>query len=327
MFKKTYANIIATIQRAHHALIVSHRKPDGDTIGAALALRHYCLGLNKTVTNFCLDPAAEYLHFLPDAAALGPHHAVWTDPTVDLVIVVDSGDLRYAGVEDLVPRLPRPYTLINIDHHVTNPGYGQINLVDSTASSTCEIVYHLLDSVRAVDHAVATCLLTGLITDTGNLTNLATTASAVHVASRLVAKGANLSLISKHTLQHRPFNTLRLWGRALARLHEDPKTGMVVTALALQDIHDCNADDEAVSGISNFLNGLDQAASKAVLVLTQTAPDVIKGSLRTTNPLLDVTEFAKLYGGGGHKKAAGFTLAGNLEIISNGYVIHPIEKL
>lgn len=326
MFKKTYVQIIETIQQAKHVLIVSHRKPDGDTIGAGLALRHYCRNLDKAVTNFCLDPVAEYLHFLPEATALGPHHGIWSSPNVDVVMVVDAGDLHYAGVADLIPKLPGRYRLVNIDHHVTNPGYGHINLVDSTTSSTCEIVYHLLDSVRAIDHTIATCLLTGLITDTGNLTNLATTASAVEVASRLVAKGANLSLISKHALQYRPFNTLRLWGRALERLHEDPKTGMVVTALSLQDIHDCNADDEAVSGISNFLNGLDQAATKAILVLTQTAPDVIKGSLRTTNPLLDVTEFAKLYGGGGHKKAAGFTLAGNLEIILNDYVIHPTQK-
>lgn len=323
MFNKTYAHIIDTIHQAKHILIVSHRKPDGDTIGSALALRHYCSSLGKAVTNFCVDPAAEYLHFLLDANQLGPHQTIWQSADVDVVIVVDSGDLRYAGVADFVPQLPGPITLINIDHHVTNPGYGDINLVDSTASSTCEIVYHLLDSVRAVDHSIATCLLTGLITDTGNLTNLATTASAVQVASKLVAKGANLSLISKHALHHRPFNTLRLWGRALERLHEDPKTGMVVTALTLQDIHECNADDEAVSGISNFLNGLDEAAHKAILVLTQTAPHVIKGSLRTTNPLLDVTEFAKLYGGGGHKKAAGFTMSGNLEITPTGYVIHP----
>jgi phosphoesterase RecJ-like protein len=326
MLNASHSQIIVALQQAHHVLIVSHRKPDGDTIGSGLALRHYCLRLGKQVTNYCVDAPADYLQFLPDAHTLGPQSSAWSNKDVDVVVVVDSGDLNYAGVADLVPLLPGPYTLINIDHHVTNPKYGQLNLVDSDASSTCEIVYHLLNSVDAVDHTIATCLLTGLITDTGNLTNLATTASAVAVASKLVAKGANLSLIAKHALQHRPFNTLRLWGKALERLHEDPKTGMIVTALTLEDIHDCNVDDEAVSGISNFLNGLDQAANKAVLVLTQTAPDVIKGSLRTTNPLIDVAEFAKLHGGGGHKKAAGFTIAGNLELTPTGYVIHPTQS-
>lgn len=318
-----HAEIIGVLQRAHHVLVISHRKPDGDTIGSGLAIRHYALSLGKTVTNFCVDAPADYLQFLPDAHQLGPQPGIWKSPEVDVVVVVDSGDLRYAGVADFLPQLPGPYTLINIDHHVTNPKYGQINLVDSEASSTCEIVYHLLESAQAVDHTIATCLLTGLITDTGNLTNLATTASSVSVASKLVAKGANLSTIAKHALQHRPFNTLRLWGKALERLHEDPQTGMIVTALTLEDIHDCNVDDEAVSGISNFLNGLDQAADKAVLVLTQTAPGIIKGSLRTRNPLIDVTEFAKLHHGGGHKKAAGFTIQGTLELTPTGYVIHP----
>lgn len=321
-----HADILGVLQSGNHILIVSHRKPDGDTIGSGLALRHYALGLGKRVTNYCVDAPAEYLQFLPDAHLLGPQPRVWDDATVDVVVVVDSGDLRYAGVADFVPRLPGKYTLIDIDHHVTNPKYGQLNLVDSEASSTCEIVYHLLNSANAIDHTIATCLLTGLITDTGNLTNLATTASSVEVASKLVAKGANLSLIAKHALQHRPLNTLRLWGKALERLHEDPQTGMIVTALTLEDIHGCNVDDEAVSGISNFLNGLDQAADKAILVLTETEPGLIKGSLRTRNPLIDVTEFAKLHNGGGHKKAAGFSIKGTLEITPNGYVIHPTES-
>ncbi|MFA6475266.1 MAG: DHH family phosphoesterase [Patescibacteria group bacterium] len=323
MFNAIHTEIITALQQANHVLIISHRKPDGDTIGAGLAIRHYCHSLNKPVQNYCLDPAADYFHFLPEANTLGPQNNVWLDKSIDVIVVVDAGDLGYAGVAEQIAGLPQKYTLINIDHHVTNTNFGQINLVASTASSACEVVYHLLESVRAIDHTIATCLLTGLITDTGNLTNLATTASAVQVASRLVSKGANLAHITKQALNHRTYTTLKLWGRALQRLHEDAKTGMVVTTLTLEDLLDCQADDEDISGISNFLNGLDQSADKAILVLVQTAPDVIKGSLRTTNPLLDVTEFAKLYGGGGHKKAAGFTTSGTLTLTPTGYAITP----
>lgn len=318
-----YQKIIQTMSQAQRILTVSHRKPDGDTIGSALALAHYAERLGKPYHCFCIDSPASYLQFLPKARELGPHTEVWSRPDIDVIIVVDAGDLKYAGVDQYIANLPQHYTLINIDHHVTNTGYGHINLVDSSASSACEIVYRLLNSVRAIDRNIATCLLTGLITDTGSFSNLATTASAIDTASQLLAKGANLPQISKQALQYRPYNTLKLWGRALERLHEDPKTGMIVTAVTLEDIHECNADEEAVSGISNFLNGLEQANTHAVLVLTQSQPDLIKGSLRTTNPLIDVTEFAKLYGGGGHKKAAGFTLKGNLAVTPNGYVITP----
>jgi phosphoesterase RecJ-like protein len=323
MDTQIHQRILTALQASKRILIVSHRKPDGDTIGAALALAHYCERVGKPYRCFCVDTPAPYLQFLPKAHEVTNDPMAWTAPDLDVVVVVDAGDLKYAGVDQLVQTIPGAYTLIDIDHHVTNPGYGQINLVDSTASSTCEIVYHLLDSVRAVDRRTATCLLTGLITDTGSFSNLATTASAVDVAAKLLAKGANLPQISKQALQYRPYNSLKLWGRALERLHEDPTTGMIVTAVTLQDIHECNADEEAVSGISNFLNGLDQAAEKIIMVLAQSQPGVIKGSLRTTHPLLDVTEFAKLYGGGGHKKAAGFSLTGTLELTPTGYVIKP----
>lgn len=323
MVKQLHQRIVSVLADAKRVLIVSHRKPDGDTIGAALALAHYCEGLNKPYQCFCVDAPAPYLQFLPKAHEVTNDVRVWQAPDLDVVVVVDAGDLKYAGVDQLITTIPNKFTLINIDHHVTNPGYGDINLVDGVASSTCEIIFHLLDGVRAVNHGVATCLLTGLITDTGSFSNLATTASAIGVAAKLVAKGASLPQISKHALQYRPYNTLKLWGRALERLHEDPNTGMVVTAITLDDIHECNADDEAVSGISNFLNSLDQAAEKIILVLTQSQPGLVKGSLRTTSPLLDVTEFAKLYGGGGHKKAAGFSVAGTLKLTPTGYAIKP----
>jgi len=323
MLNETHANIITTLRQAKRVLLISHKKPDGDTIGSNLALAQFCATEHIPYYCYCVDTPADYMQFLPRANELGPNELVWSDPTIDVVVTVDCGDLKYAGVADKITLLPSTYTLINIDHHFTNPGYGDINLVDSTASSACEVVYHLLESVRAITHDIATCLLTGLITDTGSFSNLATTSSAVAAASALMAKGANLPQISKNALQHRPYSTLRLWGRALERLHEDSKTGMIVTALSLSDIRECEADEEAVSGISNFLNGLEQSAEKAILVLTQSQPGVIKGSLRTTNPLLDVTEFAKLYGGGGHKKAAGFTLNGTLEITPHGYTIHP----
>lgn len=313
--------VIEIIGRAQHPLIVSHPKPDGDTIGAALAIAHYCEQLDKPFSFFCVDRPAAYWQFLPKAHMIGPHEEIWVGGIIDLIIVVDASDLSYAGIEQHIAKITKSITVINIDHHVTNTHFGEINLVDSAAAATCEIVYRLLDHVRAIDRNIATCLLTGIITDTGSFSNLATTASAVAIASQLLAKGADLSQIARQALSFRPYNTLKLWGRALERLHQDPHTGMIVTAITLDDIHECDADPDAISGISNFLNSLEDVSQRAVLVLTQSEPGIIHGSLRTTNPLLDVSEFAKLYGGGGHKKAAGFSIQGILEMNDKGYVI------
>lgn len=322
----SYADIIKAIHKSRAIIIVSHRKPDGDTAGAALALAHYLESVEKPYSLYCVDVVGPEIAFLPKAGEIGPHEEVWGSAEFDMVVVLDASDLKHAGVAEKVKTPERPRTVINIDHHHTNLRYGDYNLVISDASSTCEIVYYLLDSVRAVTREVANCLLTGVVTDTGSFSNLATTASSVQAASQLVAKGANLSNITRQALQYRPLATLKLWGRALERLHVDAKTGMVVTAIGLDDIAECKADDEAVSGISNFLNGLEQAAEKAVMVITQSQPGVIKGSLRTTNPLIDVSEFAKLHGGGGHKKAAGFTINGTLTITDHEYTITPIAS-
>ncbi len=322
----SYADIISALHKSHGIIIVSHRKPDGDTAGAALALAHYLESMQKSYSLYCVDKVGPEIAFLPKAEKIGPHEDIWESPEFDTVVVFDAGDLTHAGVTEKVNTPTHPRTVINIDHHHTNLRYGDYNIVISNASSTCEVVYYLLDSVRAVTRDIANCLLTGVVTDTGSFSNLATTASSVQAASQLVAKGANLSHITRQALQYRPLATLRLWGRALERLHVDKKTGMVVTAIGLNDITECNANDEAVSGISNFLNGLEQAAEKAIMVVTQSQPGVIKGSLRTTNPLIDVSEFAKLHGGGGHKKAAGFTINGTLTITDHDYTITPITS-
>ncbi|MDP3971041.1 MAG: DHH family phosphoesterase [bacterium] len=322
MVNHTHKEILQQIDHAQHVVLVSHRGPDGDTVGSALALQQYIDALGKKVTCYCVNETPPHLGFLLNSEKIGPHNTVWNDDTVDLVIVLDSGDLVHAGVAEYIPNGPdRKWPVICIDHHITNKQYGDFNLINSEASSTCEIVYGLLEDTNAINKDIATCLLTGLITDTGSFSNLATTASSVHTASKLLSLGANLQQIAKHALNYRPYTTLKLWGRALERLHEDEKTGMIVTVITLDDITECNADSEAVSGISNFLNDLEQAAEKAIMVLAQTTPGVIKASLRTTNPLIDVSEFAKLNGGGGHKKAAGFTINGTLEHTNNGYEI------
>lgn len=318
--------ILHQLLNSRHVLLVCHRGPDGDTLGSALALAQYLDNNGISSTVFCVDTPPPYLQYLPKSYLVGPHHTAWQDPSVDTIVVVDTSDPNHAGITDYLRHIKETrsdeVTTITIDHHATNQGYGDINYIESEASSACELVYNILRDANGITHDIATCLLTGIITDTGSFSNLATTASAIHAASDLVSQGANVPVIQKNALHHRPYNTLKLWGRALERLHEDHRTGMIVTVITQDDVLECNADGEAISGISNFLNGLRDAADKGILVLSQSRPGVIKGSLRTTSPLIDVSEFAKLYGGGGHKKAAGFSIEGTLNYSPHhGYVI------
>ena len=295
-------------------MLVMHQQPDGDAAGACLALAHYLDTIEKPHTCFCIDELSPTYRFLPGINKIQTHESHWHPERVlfDLVIVVDAGDLRYAGIADYIDQLDHDFMIINIDHHATNEHYGDHNLVVTTASSTCEIVHDLLHSIDVLNKDMATCLMTGLVTDTGGFTNLATTSSAIDAASKLLLKGANMKHITNKTLQNRSYTTLKLWGRALERLTPSP-SGVVVTYITQQDIQECEADKEAVEGVANYLNSLDeQTDAKAVLLLSEREPGVIKGSLRTTHPLIDVSKLATLLGGGGHKKAAGFTIPGTL---------------
>ncbi|MFA6027354.1 MAG: DHH family phosphoesterase [Patescibacteria group bacterium] len=313
--------ILQEIKAAKKALLIAHQKPDGDTAGAALAMAHFLEDSGKEFAVFSKHELNPNLHFLPKAEIWQTDHQIIVKADYDLLIVLDSGDLQYAGIAEHVDRLNHQYTIINIDHHPTNTNYGHHNLINSDASSTCEIVYDLLNGAKALNKKIATCLLTGIVTDTNGFSNLATTSKAVETAGQLLLHGASLKDITLRTLQHRPINTLKLWGRALQRLTKDGKTGMILTAITQEDLIECNADNSATEGVANFLNSLEEAKNSTIAVLSQGEPGKIKVSLRTTSPLLDVSKFAKLMGGGGHKKAAGFTIKGTLKSTTYGWKI------
>lgn len=313
-FEQQYKQIFGAINAASHVMLVMHQKPDGDTAGSALAMAHYLDAIEKPHTAFCVDELSPTLRFLPGREKLTTDTSHWhpDHAKFDLVIVFDSGDLKYAGIADHVDQLTHDFTIINIDHHDTNPEYGDHNLVVTTASSTCEIVHDLLKSVNALNKDIANCLMTGLVTDTGGFTNLATTAASIDAAGQLLLKGANMRHITGRTLQNRSFTTLKLWGRALERLVVSP-AGIVTTVITQKDLTECHADESAVEGVANFLNSLDeQTDAKAILVLAERPDGTVKGSFRTTHPLIDVSKLATLLGGGGHTKAAGFSIKGSL---------------
>lgn len=323
-----YKNIFSAIDRAQHVMLTMHRKPDSDTVGSCLAIAHYLDSINKPHTCFCVDELPSSLHFLPgkEKATSDPSHWDPKRAQFDLLIVLDSGDLAYNGIEPYVQNLKQNFTIINIDHHATNRRYGHQNLVLDTASSTCEIVHRMLHSVGAINKNIATCLLAGLIYDTGSFTNLATTASSIETASQLLLHGANIKQISQKIMRNQRVATLQLWGRALERLHVDPY-GFATTAITYQDLKECAVDSEAIEGVANFLNNLDSHAdTRAVLVLSEIKPGLVKGSFRTKHPLMDVSKLATLLGGGGHKKAAGFTLPGHLLFSEGRWMVQPINR-
>ncbi|MBU0671048.1 MAG: DHH family phosphoesterase [Patescibacteria group bacterium] len=319
--KEIYINIKKEIDAAKNILLITHKNPDGDAAGSMLALASFLEKEDKNFTCLTADPVGDNLVFLPNSLAISQDAGIIKKEKFDLLFVLDSSDLKHTNMEEEINEIRNDIKIINIDHHFTNIKYGDINHVIDDASSTCEVLFYFLDEHRAVNKTIATCLLTGIMTDTGGFQNSATTPGAINIASTLMNKGVNLQHISKFALDAKPVNTLKLWGRALQRLKINNKNKVISTVITQKDLDECNATEEAMEGVANFLNELDQAQDGVVMVLSEREEGKVKGSLRTTNPLIDVSKLAKILGGGGHKKAAGFSVDGKLVETENGWQI------
>lgn len=305
---------------AKKILIIAHQKPDGDALGSGLAFSEFLDALGKQNDFFALGPVSSTADFLPSRKKVIDNFHQISLLNYDLLVILDCGDLKQTGIEAELRALPAEFPIINIDHHQTNENFGTLNILDAESSSTAEIVFSLFEQLNfSLSKDAATLLLTGLITDTANFSNPATTFSSLETAGKLLARGARLGEISSNVLQNKSLDVLKFWGTILSRLTENKELGVVTTVITKEDLELANLDEEALEGVTNFLNNLKGA--KMVLVLKALEDGKIKGSFRTTTPGIDVSLLAKTFGGGGHAKAAGFTIPGKLVKIEGGWRI------
>jgi bifunctional oligoribonuclease and PAP phosphatase NrnA len=309
-------NLVETINNSKKILLISHINPDGDTLGSSGAIGFYIeRQLGKLVDLFCIDQIPENFKFL-DIDQFYINKKMLDINSYDLIITLDCADMRRTGIEELLQTIKGKTTLINIDHHGTNPNYGDINIVDLETSSTCEIVFNLFKKHNLnLDKSISTCLLTGILTDTSYFSNAATTSQSIQASSFLMNQGVSSKEILESVWKNQKLETLRLWGQVLEKLHFNEEH-QIVTAVIKGD---AQIDPNIFEGFSNFLTIIHEA--NIVLVLSQLKDDLIKASMRTTKDHIDVAKIAKLFGGGGHSKAAGFSVPGQLLETENGWQI------
>lgn len=297
-------------------IVVCHRRPDGDALGSLLAMGEYLRSIGKQAEMYCFDSIPSYFQYLPGVEKIkNSQDEFWKNTRAALV--VDCGDLTMPGVE-LEAFVGKQ--IAAIDHHVSNPRYGKVNIVLPETASTAEILLQYFNSGNfAITKDIATCLLTGIYTDTDAFSNLGTTPESLAAAAELLKLGANFKEITANTLQNKTIPSLKIWGRALERLRMDHEKGIAVTVIREADLIECQATLDDTEGIASLLNHL--ADVKMSMVLREQADGTVKGSLRTTNELIDVSKVAKLLGGGGHAKAAGFTVKGKIIETDKGWKI------
>lgn len=228
----------------------------------------------------------------------------------DLIVLVDTADMAllgslYTDHVDLFSELP----LLNIDHHISNQRFGQVQLIDSTAASATEVLYGWFQSQPTwrefLDADLATLLLTGLITDTRSFQNPNTTPRSLEVAAELLEMGARQQEIIQHIYKTKPLSTLKIWGRALNRIQMDPTAGIVWSVISKEDLQEMEAASRETHGILDELISTVPNADVHIL-FTEIEEGGLKASMRSTSAIDASRLAAEIYRGGGHARAAGF---------------------
>ncbi len=285
--------------------LIPHQNPDGDAIGAVAALGLYLKKHNKNVEIFCTTEVPHHLQHMPLANTVVSDPTLWDKPC-DAIVVCDSGDASYAGIDKYLKK-NKEATVVVIDHHPNNAHFGDINLVSTVHSSTCELLYdYFVANQVVITPDMATNLLCGIMYDTGSFTNSATSKKSLMVAGILVKLGGALTKVVHYLYKDKQVTTLKLWGKAMSNLRHDTEHDVVYMCLTLEDMRACGADEDSANGVANFMSILKDG--RIHMVLREQQNGMVKVSMRTKRDDTDVAEIAREFGGGGHKKAAGFTI-------------------
>lgn len=300
---------------ANNVLIATHENPDGDACGSALALALYLQNLGKNFQIFAKGRVPDFLFFLPLVDKMTTDAKIF-ERKWDLIICLDATSSSRAFVPN---ELAAKTVMINIDHHITNENFGLYNIVDPGASSTAEIVFDFFKAIDyPMDRRLASCLLTGILTDTGGFSHPNTTVKTMAVASELMKKGTKIHQIFNHVVHNKSLSGLRLWGMALSRIQANPKLDLAYTYITADDLINYSVPEEEIDGLVNFLNVI---SDYSVVMLFKIDRGSAKASIRTKRDDIDVSRLAMAFGGGGHQKAAGFSLPWRLEEINGKLVV------
>lgn len=282
-------------------------QPDGDNVGSSLAL---CLALQKLGKKavFVIDDNIPELYRFLKGAREAEKPSSYAEIDFDLVIAMDCGDIERIGK---VSQLIGKTKLVNIDHHISNTKFGEINLVEENASATAEIAYKLIKSMGIfIDKDIADCIYTGIVTDTGMFQYSNTSEETHSIAAELIIAGVNPTDIFNKIYQNSPKEKVMLMGEALKSLEFFNNDMVSCISISKAQIESIGEEDIDTEGIVNL--GRDIAGVEVAIFLKQKEPNLVKVSLRSKS-YIDVSIIAKDFGGGGHIRAAGCAISGSLE--------------
>ena len=304
-------DVVGVLRARSSFMFVSHVKPDGDTLGAGLALGMALKALGKRVGYFQQDPVPRILRFLPDTQYVSRDVALDL-PADTLWVFCDMSDSSRAG--EFLPAIERG-NMLNIDHHLGNSRFAGLNYILEKEASTGTCVLRILKALRAeITPEIATCILTTIMTDTGAFMHTNTTADVLRMSAEMMNAGADKPLITEEIFANKRFAATKLLGLALggARLEEQGRYCWTVVDEAM--LRACNADGEDTEEIVQHLRAVEGVEAAA---LFKDFDGAVRVSLRSSGTV-NVQAAAASVGGGGHFMASGLTYPGDLPAAIDG---------
>lgn len=303
-------------------IVASHMNPDGDTLGSAIAMKVLLRTFGHEVLHVCPDPVPRSLAFLP-----GAHEVVQIVPEDwqrDAgVVTLDAADLGRFG--PLSAQLGSMHPLVDVDHHISNPLFGDVNVVLTDAAATGEVVYRLFRHFGVpIDSEAAHGMYVALVTDTGRFAYEATHVGSHEMAADLLRAGVQPGRVYRMLYERVELAEVRIRGLAMQGMHLSPCGRIAWTTISREMLDQVGAREEHTEGLVETLRTIEGV--EVAVMVRETARGTLKASLRSKQ-FIDVAALAARFQGGGHRRAAGCTLAGDLEQAAGRLVAAAQEAL
>lgn len=305
-----FNEITKLLEKNNSFLITSHKNIDGDAIGSELALYFILKKLNKKPIILNQDRLPRIYNFLPDSDKVHCLEDNYINiKNIDVGIIVDC--TNFERIEETYKIFKNIKNIINIDHHNSNENYGDLNYIDSSASSVGEIIYDLIKFINLdlLDEKISTCLYTAIITDTGSFRYSNVSSKTFSVVSDLASQGIKPNLIADNIYNRNTYSGLKLLGKALLTLEVDESNYASWLTITRDMLNDTEANDEEVEGIIDIARTLEN--TEVSILFRETKDNKIKVSFRSKGDF-NVNEFAGKFNGGGHPNSSGCVCSGKI---------------
>ncbi|KPJ76995.1 MAG: hypothetical protein AMJ54_09500 [Deltaproteobacteria bacterium SG8_13] len=302
------------LKASNRLLLTSHTNPDGDAVSSMLALGLALKKIDKDIVWLNESPIPAVYRFLPSVDRIS--QTADTHQPFDVAVVMDCGDTERIGCAAAVIEMAP--TVVNIDHHATNTGFGNLRYVDPTACATAELVYRLLGEMGiSLDQDIATAIYTGILTDTGSFRFSNTNSAAFAICTEMTALGVDPYDIAQHVYGPYPLERIKLLNLALDSIEISANRKLSIMTVTQAMLNQTGTQQEDVDGLIHYARRIQNVKVAALIqeLRNGNEPAGSQGqfhvSLRSDGAV-DVAAIATGYGGGGHRTAAGFGMKASL---------------